>query len=163
MEREVANKKYILLLNPNSVKRKRAHQPTLVGICSTLVEVQWRQEYVKTVHQGKFEIRHRKRHPLRKVPLECGRGTALFGRFGRFGLSPQIEVPIRWVRRSGGEVGEIGGEVSNVIIGGEVSNVIIGGLAPSRDVLFLEILFLLTPPHLLKLEKKGKTIQTWSD
>jgi hypothetical protein len=109
---------------------------------------------VKTVHQGKFEIRHRKRHPLRKVPLECGRGTALFGRFGRFGLSPQIEVPIRWVRRSGGEVGEIGGEVSNVIV---------GGLAPSRDVLFLEILFLLTPPHLLKLEKKGKTIQTWSD
>jgi hypothetical protein len=73
---------------------------------------------VKTVHQGKFGIRHRERRPFRKVPLECGRGTVLVGRFG---LSPQIEVPTRWVRR----------------IGGEVDKVIIGGLAPGREVPFL--------------------------
>jgi hypothetical protein len=92
---------------------------------------------VEPIHHGKLGVRHRERRSLQKVPWKCGRRTALLGRFG---LSPQIEVLVRWVGR----------------IGGEVGNIIIGGLAPGRGELLLQILLLLTPPHLLKLERNAK-------
>jgi hypothetical protein len=108
-----------------------------VGVCPTLEEVEWREEYVKPIHHGKLGVNHRERRSFRNVPRKCGGRTALLGRSG---LSPQIDVLIRWVGR----------------ISGEVGNIIISGLAPGRSGLLLQILLLLTPPHLLKLERNAK-------
>jgi hypothetical protein len=110
-----------------------------MGICPTLEGVEGRQMDMKSIDQERLGIEDRKRHPFRDMPRNGGRNVVIPGRSG---FLPGINVPVRRVEG----------------ISEWVGNVLIICLAPGRVVLLLNPLLLLTPPHLLELKGKCKTI-----
>jgi hypothetical protein len=92
---------------------------------------------MKPIHHGRLRVEHRERRSLRNMPRKCGGRIAILCRSCLF---TRINVLIRQVKRIRGRVGDI----------------VVGVLAPGRGGLLLQVLLLLTPPHLLELERDAK-------
>jgi hypothetical protein len=101
--------------------------------------VERRQMDVKSIDRGRLGVEDGKRHPFRDMPRNGGRKVVILGCPG---FLPRIDVSVRRIEG----------------ISEWVGNVLVIYGAPGRVVLLLNPLLCLTPPHLLELEGKCKTI-----
>jgi hypothetical protein len=110
-----------------------------MGIGPILEGVEGRQMDVKSIDQGRLGVEDGKRHPFRDMPRNGGRKVVILGCPG---FLPGIDVSVRRIEG----------------ISEWVGNVLVIYGAPGRVVLLLNLLLCLTPPHLLDLKGKCKTI-----